>query len=308
MRKLFFVIILCCTGRLLCAYDFDPNDFAVEVIEYVQGGAIPPGGFGDPVAALGRPTVDTTYLTDETAPVVPVFPAQEDGELVSIGNGGHLVLKFGRKVYDDINNPYGIDFIVFGNCFQKIGNDQEWINRDPTQIVIGTTSLNSEPGTVSVAQYSSGPWYSYNDGPYADGFAPTLGRIFDTVDPDPNVGEWNLWWGEPTDPTKPVDPDMTTSDLSGKTVAQAAELYGVCAGGAGFDLHQSGFDWVRYIKIQNNNEYETPEIDAVTDVDPGSCGDQWHPYPPGDLSENCVVDLYDLQILSSNWLNATWVW
>lgn len=34
------------------------------------------------------------------------------------------------------------------------------------------------------------------------------------------------------------------------------------------------------------------------------CGDANHPYPVGDLTGNCKVDFYDLEILGNNWLNT----
>ncbi len=36
-----------------------------------------------------------------------------------------------------------------------------------------------------------------------------------------------------------------------------------------------------------------------------SCGDADHPYPVGDLNHDCRVDMFDLAILSSNWLECT---
>jgi hypothetical protein len=35
------------------------------------------------------------------------------------------------------------------------------------------------------------------------------------------------------------------------------------------------------------------------------CGDPNHPYPVGDLNQDCRVDLLDLAILASHWLECT---
>src|SRR5512147_1568718 len=91
-------------------YDYDPSDFATEVVEYVEGGGVPKDAvtgvrFNNPLAALGRPTIDTTgdglYTGPPTkaVPVVQVSQAFRCFELVSIGEGtsegpGRLVLKF----------------------------------------------------------------------------------------------------------------------------------------------------------------------------------------------------------------------
>ena len=113
------------TGMLLILLTntvlYAQSDFAVQVVEYVPG-SDPVPGFTEPSAALGRPTVDTQFgFPPEKAPVVPVFPAwrnvTQPPQIVSIGAGGALTLKFGQDVYDDVNNPYGLDFIVFGNAF-----------------------------------------------------------------------------------------------------------------------------------------------------------------------------------------------
>jgi hypothetical protein len=35
------------------------------------------------------------------------------------------------------------------------------------------------------------------------------------------------------------------------------------------------------------------------------CGDPNHPYPSGDLNQDCFIDLFDLAIFASNWLEST---
>ena len=47
------------------AYEYDPNDFAAEVVSYIQGTGVTEdyidgSYFNQPDTALGRPTVDTT--------------------------------------------------------------------------------------------------------------------------------------------------------------------------------------------------------------------------------------------------------
>jgi hypothetical protein len=295
---------------------FDPNDFAVSVVEYVSG-SNPVPGFTEPNMALGHPSVDTSYgFPVEASAVVPVFPAWQDAlsvkQLVSIGSGGRIILQFGREVEDDVNNPYGIDFIVFGNSF--FSATSSWSNGDPGAISIASGLSTSEPGRVSVAQEDPNDpnsWYTYAGGPFADGYAGTLGRIYDPNEVDSELGPGNLWWSGPTNPTKPLDPSLLPADFAGKTVAQVAEIFGVSAGGTGFDLAESGFSWIRYVRIENVNSAESaisPEIDAVADVDAGYCGDFWHPYPPGDINLDCHVGLLDFSLMTNYWLASTWTW
>lgn len=259
-------------GTITEAYDYDLNDFATEVVSYVQGTGIPYDFLSDlyfdnPNNALGRPTVDTTgddycIPLNTIVPVVNVYPAFRPFELVTIGEGGKLVLKFNHPVKDDDNNPYGIDFIVFGNAFQE--SSTFWINGDPNLFIITTSVVCQELATVSVSQDGIN-WYTYNNGPYADTFPPTFGRVYDPNNPDTSIGSWNHWWAQPTNPTIPIDPTITPAMTSGKTVAQISKMYGLSAGGIGFDLAESGMDWILYVKIEGNNEF-TPEIDAVSDV------------------------------------------
>ena len=40
-------------------------------------------------------------------------------------------------------------------------------------------------------------------------------------------------------------------------------------------------------------------------VEPKGCGDINHPYPTGDIDENCYVDFEDVSLLATNWLDCT---
>jgi hypothetical protein len=282
-------------------YLYDASDFATEVVYYDEGTGVGNDwlsgeGFNNPDAALGRPTVDTTgdnwYIpSNESVPVNPVYPAFRATELVTIGNGGSLVVAFDHAVENDAGNPYGVDFIVFGNSFQVIGGGQGWTNGDPNETTV-SGNIFAEPGILSVSQGYLGldgqvdddpgtwAWHTFDllmdldgDGdsdtdPAADGFAPTLGRVYDPANPDTSLGAWNEWWGDATDPTLPIDPLLDAEDLAGYTVAEIALLYGESAGGAGFDLDwlDVDLDWFQYIRIDGLAAGGTTEIDAFADV------------------------------------------
>jgi hypothetical protein len=319
-------------------YVYDPNDFATEWVDYYYTSmyndwlaGLP---FDDPCTALGRPTVDTTGdawyipLTDPV-PVNPVYPAFRYYEMVWLGELGYITVKFNHQVRDDENNPYGIDLIVFGNAFQVIGGGQGWTNGDPALITVGPTGFY-EPGIVSVSQDGI-TWYSFtndssfmsndpnfvklpaeaNDGPFCDSFAPTLGRVY-TDDPnlaDPNLGEWNEWWAEPTNPTFPVDPNLWFDSFDGNSVAEICEVYGNSAGGTGFDISRldlpfdpaTGKKWFQYVRVDDKAGGGTSEVEAFSDV--SCCGDWKHPYPIGDITADCRVNLHDFAVLARFWLN-----
>ncbi len=276
------------------------SDFAVEVVEYVPGIGIgfdwlSQAPFDDPTAALGRPTVDTTgdgwYIpANQAVPVLPVNPPFRAFEVVTVGVGGHLVLRFDHPVVDDPANPFGVDLIVFGNASQILGGGQGWTNGDPNEVTLGSGAI-VERGIVSVSQDGE-RWFAFADGPYADDFAPTLGRTYSPQAPVSALGMWNRWWGEPTDPTKPLDPRLTPASLAGRTVADVAVAYGRSAGGTGFDLAVVGLPWIQYVRIDNppGSGY-TPEVDAIADAAPACPGGGW--YVRADFDRDCDVDLAD---------------
>jgi len=263
---------------IIAAASASASDFATEWISYQRGGDIPDDPitkdlYDDPTTALGPPTVDTTgddKDQDEggtgspanAVPVVPVYPPFRWYEVVSVGPGGHLTLKFDHPVMDDPLNPCGIDFIVFGNA--RLVSTSGWTNQDPN----GTKVIDAmfrEPVRVSVSQ-DGVSWRTYADGPFADDFAPTLGRRYDPAHFDPTL-PGNQWWGPPTDPTYPLDPRLTKAFFANWSVAQVAIKYGYSAGGTGFDLAELGLPWIEYVRFDNPvASGMSPEIDAVADV------------------------------------------
>jgi len=277
LRVLSVSFLLTAAVRVASGYSYNLSDFATEVVNYVKGADIGSDwisgqSYDNAACALGRPTVDTTgdgwfISMDYPVPVVPVYSAYRAFELVTIGNGGSLTIKFDHPVQNNSANPYGLDFIIFGNAFQLWDGTNGWVNGDPTSVTLGATML-ATPGIVSVSQDNL-TWYTFASGPFASGFAPTLGRVYDPEHPDDSIGNWNLWWDGPTDPTKPLDLSLSPGSLAGLTVAQVATLYGDSAGGTGFDIGVFGLDWIRYVRVDDNpNNTGTTEIDAFADVAP----------------------------------------
>jgi len=279
----------------ICAYEYDPNDFAMEVVDYIEGSGAEI--FDDPCSALGRPSLETGGPNyPDMVPVVPVFQPWLANQVVRIGNGGQLTIKFNHPVANDENNLYGIDFIVFGNAFMIIGNNKNWDFGNPENSTVNGL-VSAEPGIVSVSQDGIS-WHIYdsNTGPCADDFASTSGYEWDEV---------NDVWAEQLDPTRPVGPNLTAADLAGKTVAEVIEAYKGSAGGTGFDISIFGLDWIQYVRIQDDpNSEVTTEIDAIADV--SCCGDYKHPYPVGDVNKDCRVDFLDFAMLTVHWLDCTW--
>lgn len=292
------------TDGILYAYSTG-DDFANEVNAYIEGAGvtkdfISKNYFNDPSCALGRPTVDTTgdnwSLPATTAvPVVFPNPPFRAFELVTVGTGGSLDLKFDHKIQNDPDNPYGVDLICFGNALQSLDGGGFWTNGDPNASTLANTTF-IEDGVVAVSQDGS-TWHTFASGPSPNGFAPTWGRVYDTENPYRPDGDWswNNWWGEPTDATLAIDPDWTKADFAGKTVAQASQACGRSAGGVGYDISELGLDWIQYVRITPGAS-GMPDIDAVSDA--RTIADATAPTVVSNLSLAAGAGSFDL-----NWDN-----
>src|SRR6266403_4210762 len=109
--------------------------YADSVVSYFSGSGFTPG-FTNPAAALGEPS----RITPGTfgGPVDPFDPPYLASQLVSIGAGGSLTVKFGRPVMNHPRNRFGIDFIIFGNSGFIITNafdpnTFDWIGTPATE-------------------------------------------------------------------------------------------------------------------------------------------------------------------------------
>jgi hypothetical protein len=314
MNPRFFAVVLS-VSALCSAADYDANDFAADVISYSGVLGVPP--YDDPNAVLGKPTTwitgkDYGGLTFACSLVFPAYNVSPDGHklILTLGVDANIVVGFDHNVGDDPANPYGIDFIIFGNS-AFVGSGVVDANTDMDAYrLISPASVNDEPMIVSVAQDPDGPWYSFEDGPYADDIFPT------------NAFAWNSQtnnWASEQNWLRPVDPNLSLSDFSGLAAAEAIELYDGSAGGTGFDIAklspedyaaldvdpQTGRKWIRYIRVQViDANFAAGEIDAFADV--AGCGDYKHPYPTGDIDKNCRVDFSDFALLTEHWLQCTW--
>ena len=242
------------------------DDFASSVVNYIPG-TNPAAGFTNPARALGPPE---RFTGEGIAPgaVTPFQPAFLSTELVSIGAGGSLTLAFDPPLTDDQRNPFGIDFIVFGNSF--------FVDLSPPAGVVG--GIVSDGGIVEASPDGS-TWFTFV-GAVADGSLPTLGYT--------DVGPYATTPGlQLTDPTLPADPALTPAVLAGLTCEELVERYEGSAGGAGFDLAAVGLSHAVAIRIRNPaGPSPNVEVDAVARV---------RPLPPSaDINGDGTVDGLDL--------------
>jgi|GEM_PF-1087034 len=259
----------------------DPPSWATAVVSY-DSGSTPYSGYTLKGSALGRPTVETYEdftSTEPTVTVVPVYPPWDFMELVSIGEGGELILEMGKPITNDPAHPYGVDFLVFGNALLSGSGLYDQYGNDPTTYTLPPPSSmsidNDKWGVVSVSA-DGVTWFDFPTDQRVGAMLPTLGRV------------WNgTAWGDPTDPTLPPDPDLVPADLGGMNLADLCERYRGGAGGTGFDLDDlivpegqtppSSFTYVK-ISVPDDGNSETSrrtEIDAVTVVAPVGGFTRW---------------------------------
>ena len=235
------LLLLCALAQPVLA-----SSFATQVVSYTPGSNVA-AGYDDPLSSLGEPTRSTgdgPFDGDVTVFNAPYLPSQ----VVGIGAGGELVVRFDQLVVDDPSNPYGIDLLIYGNAF--LGIDFETGLADG--VVFG------EPARVSVSQDGS-VWIDAS-GIFADALFPTLAYQ------DPS-GPFSPGGSVPTSFTRPVDPSLSAADFVGLDVVQIAALYGGGGGGVGIDLGALGLPWIEYVRVwQPGSDGYAAEIDAFAAV------------------------------------------
>ena len=251
------------------------------------------GDYGDPANALGAPSRSVPgWGAIPPTTVNPASPAWGPGRLVSLVSaadddaGGSITVEFDHPVADDPRNPFGLDFIVFGNAMQNLGGSSYFDGiSDPATVRFGTGAVIAERGFVEVSADGE-RWFGFANGPFADDFAPTMSHRYDPENPDRSLfgdaAVTNEWWGAPADATRPVDPAIGAADFQGRTLADYARLYDGSAGGTGFDI--SAFDlprdtlgrkYVRFVRITTIEPGDDTEVDAVADVAPAPSFRNW---------------------------------
>ena len=233
--------------------------FATELVSH-SASLDGSGWYNDPNDLLGKPTTTIPGWPSGTSKVSLVEPAWGDNAITTFNEGDWATVKFDHRVTDDANNPYGLDFIVYGNAFFAGSGGFVDQSTDHTEFTIDG-GIFAEPLKISVSQNGS-DWYTYDNGPYGDDYYPTNPWVWDY---DLWLNEENGWTDTENDYAKPVNPNLTAADFAGSSYG-AMLLYDGSAGGTGFDLAESGFEWIEYIKVEGVSGFAGGEIDAFADV------------------------------------------
>lgn len=289
------------TLALVGALSASASPFATEVVR--ASGAFGPVPYHDPNSVLGAPATSFRDFFGTAARVKLVEAAYHlaatnsglltTNLLLTVGAGDEIIVRFGSPVQDDPAHPYGVDLLVFGNAFftpNQFVND----NTDMGVCALSGT-IFSEPLKVSVSPGFTGrpgelandpdtwPWYRYDHGPFADSAFPT------------HAYTWNRattnWSNELMDFTKPVNPALqSVFAAGGLTAADGIDLYAGSGGGTGFDLQESGFAWIQYVKVEGiDPDFSDGEVDAFAAVRPMVLGDTLTITPENILSNTATL-------------------
>lgn len=278
-------------------YGYEVVDFRTDSDAYGRSSNV----LGRPAQAnLSAQVINGT--SDSGAVISPAYPPSTINQVFTLESYDDdeeeppfIEIKFDHDVIDDPKNPYGIDFIVFGNDFGTLGNNKGVsLTSNPTAVTF-TGAGNHEDALVMVSQDGK-TWYRYDDGPYADAPMPTLGYAYTPATPNRALFPGNEWWGDATQATRPLPPTLEIGDFRGKTLADVCTYYNGSAGGTGYDLaslnlprNKEGRKWIRYVRIEalygykydedgewdGDFGYSAPEVDAVADVAPVSDYEKW---------------------------------
>ena len=213
---------------------------------------------------------------------------EEEGEVGDANGPGYVTIAFDHDVVDDPGNPWGLDFIVYGNSLAIGDGSYYTMGVDPSTFRFSGKG-DHESAKVEVSQDGK-TWYTDVKWRYADNFAPTLGHLYEPNRADASLYAGNKWWGRMTLPTRPLNPAVDYRDFTGLTLAQICQRYDGSAGGTAYDisslplpLNARGQKWFRYVRISGvwecNDEgdegFTSPDIDAVADVAPVSGYELW---------------------------------
>ncbi len=225
--------------------------FATSVVSYAPGTGTS-AAYNDPTRALGEPS---RLIPGEFGGAVTPFQAPYQGsQLVQVGRGGSLVVRFSTPITNNPANPFGIDLLVFGNAFLPDASYPDGISSG--QIAAEGGDIDVSPDGISWFRVASNA---------ADGLYPTLGYS-DLTD------AYSVTPGSVlSDFARPVDPSFAIS--AGLTFAQIVAGYSGSGGGFGVDIGASPYPSISFVRISvDAGATFVPEIDGFSVVPAPSAG------------------------------------
>lgn len=227
------------------------NPWADSVVSF-NPGVNPIPGYSTASVVLGSPE---RYTGEGGFPnVVSIFnPPYLPEEILSVGEGGSLVVQFDEPITNDPSHRFGVDLLIFGNTFFAdfvpsdglIDSGLPLYGDDPLEISVSADGVNF----VSLGAFTQGlfPTQGYSDsGPYDGAPGAQLANF-----------------------QRPVDPSLAISDFVGLTYDHALALYDGSGGGLPVDIAASGLNAVSFVRIDVPELMDAQfsiEIDAFASV------------------------------------------
>ena len=256
------IIILLGLAALPGASETRATQFAAEVVSYKSGVGFATdwstgAGYTNKDAVVGPPARETPGKWG--GPITPFSPPYLLAQILSIGEGGEVTLKFGKPIRDESINPFGLDFLVFGGAGFTITNG----DFGGGGITDGTL-FGQDDGETRVSVSADGDAWFVLD--------PKRAPAFDAYHPTDGSGDFGL----------PVNPALAKGDFAAGGLAKFTELYDGSGGGTGYDLGWAvdaagkpvALAQVRFVRLEVLSG--KAEIDAVSDVQPRTDNLDWH--------------------------------
>ena len=256
------IIILLWLAALPGASETWATQFAAEVVSYQSGVGFATdwstgAGYTNKDAIVGPPARETPGKWG--GPITPFSPPYLPGQILSIGEGGEVTLKFGKPIRDESINPFGLDFLVFGGAGFAITNG----DFGGGGITDGTLFGQADGETRVSVSADGDAWFVLD---------PKRAPAFDAYHPTDGSGDFGL----------PVNPALAKGDFAAGGLAKFTELYDGSGGGTGYDLGWAidaagkavALDQARFVRLEVLSG--KAEIDAVSDVRPRTDNLDWH--------------------------------
>jgi len=256
------IIILLGLSALPGASKIWATQFAVEVVSYKSGVGFATDwstgtGFTNKDAIVGPPAREMPGKSVD--PITPFSPPYLLGQILSIGEGGEVTVKFAKPIRDESINPFGLDFLVFGSAGFTITNG----DFSGGGITDGTLFGQTDGETRVSVSVDGEVWFELD---------PKRAPAFDAYHPTAGGGDFGL----------PVHPALAKSDFAGSGLATLTRLYDGSGGGTGYDLGWAidadgkpvTLGQVRFVQLKVLSG--RAEIDAISDVKPRTDKLDWH--------------------------------
>ena len=184
--------------------------FADSVVSYTSGTGFQPG-YNTPASALGEPSRVTPGMFG--GPVDPFNSPYLSSQVVSLGVGGSLTVQFNSPILNNLANPFGLDFNIFGNAGFVITNGDY-------------SGGGITDGTLYGADATSTRISVSADGINFFTLNPASAPLVDTQFPTDGSGNFGL----------PVNPALDAGSFAGQDLLGIRSLYNGSGGGRGFDI------------------------------------------------------------------------